>query len=127
MSHVGGGCPFAELSAVNVGRVQARDQIDRLTRLPCSSPVTPRTGFRDTSLVLAISWVSSRRIGKPVSVRKLQYRCAGLSTRQLTACRRIQARKAATGIVVIHAPAVLDRAGAINDLPGLIEFERQLR
>lgn len=53
----------------------------------------------------------------------MQYRRAGLSTRQLTACRRIQARKAAAGVIVIHAPAVLDRGGAINDLPGLVEFK----
>jgi hypothetical protein len=56
----------------------------------------------------------------------LQYRCFGLSNRQLTACRRIQARETAAGVIVIHALAVFDRAGAINDLPGLIKFKRYL-
>jgi hypothetical protein len=46
-----------------------------------------------------------------------------LSTRQSTACRLVQAREPATGIIVIDIPAVLDYADAIDDLPGLIEFK----
>jgi hypothetical protein len=57
---------------------------------------------------------------------KLQYRCAGLSSCQSTAGPLVQARESVTGIIVIDIPAVLDCADAINDLPGLIEFKRQL-
>jgi hypothetical protein len=59
----------------------------------------------------------------PLAVWKLHYRCAGLSTRQSAACRLVQAREPATGVIVIDTPAVLDCADAINDLPGLIEFK----
>jgi hypothetical protein len=55
---------------------------------------------------------------------EFQYRCAGLSIRQSTACRLVQAREPATGIIVIDTPAVLDRADAIRDPPGVIEFKR---
>jgi hypothetical protein len=35
-----------------------------------------------------------------------------------------QAREPATGIIAIDIPAVLDRAGAVNNLSGLIEFKK---
>jgi hypothetical protein len=54
----------------------------------------------------------------------LQYRCSGLSICELAARRLVQARQAATGIIVISIRAVFDRADTINDLPGLIEFKR---
>jgi hypothetical protein len=57
---------------------------------------------------------------------KLQYRCAALPSRQSAACCLVQVREPATGMIVVDSPAVLDCADAINDLPGLIEFERQL-
>jgi hypothetical protein len=62
----------------------------------------------------------------PVAVWKLQYRCAGLSSCELAACRLVQAREPATGIIVIDISALLDCAGAINNLSGLIEFKRYL-
>ena len=55
---------------------------------------------------------STLRIGKSLAVWKLQYRCARLSSCQLAACRFVQARQPATGVIVIDIPAVLDRAGA---------------
>lgn len=58
------------------------------------------------------------------AVWKVQYRCAGLPTRQFAACRRVQACEPAAGIVTVDIPAVLDCADAINDLPALIEFKR---
>src|SRR6516164_3666941 len=66
---------------------------------------------------------SRLRIGKSLAVWKLQYRCAGLSSCQFAACRLVQARETATGIIVIDIPAVLDRSDAIKNLPGLIEFK----
>jgi hypothetical protein len=60
------------------------------------------------------------RIGKPLAVWKLQYRCAGLSSSEFAARPLVQAREPATGIIVIDIPAVLDCAGAINNLSGLI-------
>jgi hypothetical protein len=54
----------------------------------------------------------------------LQYRCVGLSSCELATCRLVQAREPAAGIVVIDIHAVLDRADAINNLSGLIEFKR---
>src|SRR5262245_7281885 len=59
-------------------------------------------------------------------VWKFQYRCAGLSSRQSAACPLVQTREPAAGIIVIDISAVLDRARAINNLSGLIEYERQL-
>jgi hypothetical protein len=56
----------------------------------------------------------------------LQNRCAGLPSCELAACPLVQAREAATGKIVIDIPTVLDSADAINDLPGLIKFKRQL-
>jgi hypothetical protein len=70
--------------------------------------------------------MKSSRIGKPLAVWKLQYRCAGLSSCELAACRLVQAREPATGIIVIEISVVLDCAGAINNLPGLIKFKRYL-
>ena len=61
-----------------------------------------------------------------LAVWKLQYRCLGLSSCELAACRLVQAREPATGIIVIDIPAVLDCADAINNLSGLIEFKRYL-
>jgi hypothetical protein len=46
------------------------------------------------------------------AVRKLQYRCAGLSSCELAACPLVQARETVTGIIVIDIPAVLDCADA---------------
>src|SRR5262249_53602387 len=57
-------------------------------------------------------------------VRKLQYRCAGLSSCQLAACCFVQAREPTTGIIVIDSPAALDCADAINNLSSLIKFKR---
>src|SRR5262249_21922934 len=61
-----------------------------------------------------------------LAVWKLQYRCAGLSSCELTARRLIQACKPATGVIVIHIPADLDCADAIDNFSSLIEFKGQL-
>jgi hypothetical protein len=66
------------------------------------------------------------RIGKPLAVWKLQYRCAGLSSCEFAARPLVQAREPATGIIVIDIPIVFDCAGAINNLSRLIEFKRYL-
>jgi len=58
------------------------------------------------------------------AVRKMQDRCASLSSYEFTARPLVQARKPATGIVVTDIPVALDRADAINNLAGLIEFKR---
>jgi hypothetical protein len=39
------------------------------------------------------------------------------------ACRPVQEREPTTSMIVVDIPAILDRADAINDLPGLIEFK----
>ena len=62
----------------------------------------------------------------PLTIWELQNRCAGLPSCQLAACSLVQAREPAASIIVIDIPAGLDCTDAINDLPGLIEFERQL-
>src|SRR5262245_13091464 len=64
------------------------------------------------------------RSGKPLAVWKLQNRYASLSSCQLAACPLVQAREAGTSIIVIDIRAVLNRADAINNLSGLIEFKR---
>jgi len=64
------------------------------------------------------------RVGKPLAVRKSEYRCAGLSSCQSTACLLVQAREAATYTVVIHIHAVSDSADAVDNLSSLIEFKR---
>src|SRR6516225_5642829 len=66
---------------------------------------------------------SRLRIGKSLAVWKLQYRCTGLSSCQSAACRLVQAREPAAGIIVIDIAAVLDCAEAINNLAGPIEFK----
>ena len=66
------------------------------------------------------------RIGNPLAVWKLQYRCPGLSSCELAACRLVQSRQPAAGIIVIDIPAVLDCADTINNLSGLIKFKRYL-
>jgi hypothetical protein len=68
----------------------------------------------------------SLRIDELLAVWKLQNRCAGLPSCQLAARRFVQSRQTTTGIIVIDLPAVLDRADAINNLSGLIEFKRYL-
>ena len=68
----------------------------------------------------------SNILGKPLAIWELQNRCAGLPSCQLAACSLVQAREPAASIIVIDIPAGLDCTDAINDLPGLIEFERQL-
>jgi hypothetical protein len=42
------------------------------------------------------------------------------------ACRFVQAREPATGVIVIHISTGPDCTGAINNLSGLIEFKGQL-
>ena len=44
----------------------------------------------------------------------------------MAACSLVQAREPAAGMIVIDIPAVLDRADAINNISGLIEFKRYL-
>ena len=66
------------------------------------------------------------RIGNFLAVWKLQYRCLGLSSCELAACRLVQSRQPATGIIVIDIPAVIDCADTINNRPGLIKFKRYL-
>src|SRR6516164_4849709 len=54
-------------------------------------------------------------------VRKLQDRCPSLSSCEFTACRLIQSREPASGVIVIDIPAVFNCSDAINNLSGLIE------
>ena len=72
------------------------------------------------------AWPRDHDIGNFLAVWKLQYRCLGLSSCELAACRLVQSRQPATGIIVIDIPAVLDCADTINNLPGLIKFKRYL-
>jgi hypothetical protein len=53
----------------------------------------------------------------------LQYRCVGLSSCNYAACRPVQAREPATGVIVVDTFAGLDCSGAIDNLSGLIEFK----
>jgi hypothetical protein len=56
--------------------------------------------------------------------RKLQYRRPGLPSCQSAARRLVQSREPATSIIVIDISASLDCTDTINNLSGLIEFER---
>lgn len=62
----------------------------------------------------------------PLAVGKLQYRCAGLSSCEFAECRLVQTCEPAASIIVIDIKAILDCAGAINNLSGLIEFKTYL-
>jgi hypothetical protein len=53
---------------------------------------------------------------KPFAVWELEYRCAGLSSCQSSACRLIQEREPVADIIVIDIPTVLDCAGTVNNL-----------
>jgi hypothetical protein len=69
--------------------------------------------------------IRARRLGicKPLTVWKLQDRCAGVSSCQLTARPLVQAREPTTGIIVIYISIGLSCADAINNLSSLIEFK----
>jgi hypothetical protein len=71
----------------------------------------------------------NERASQPGAARP-KYRCLAEPTIDeaslLAACRLVQAREPATGIIVIEISVVLDCAGAINNLPGLIKFKRYL-
>jgi hypothetical protein len=47
-----------------------------------------------------------------------------MSSCQLAACRLVQAREPASGIIVIDVPTGLDHSDAINNFAGLVEFKK---
>src|SRR6516164_489110 len=97
--------------------------------LAAANPLRSGTVSRSHTMTLGFIQIriSSRlRIGKPLAVWKLQYRCVGLSSCEFTTCRLIQSREPATGIIVIDIPVRLNCADAINNLSGLIAFKRYL-
>src|SRR2546430_8388200 len=116
---------FGNLSPI-ASRASRSDWTTR--SLPAATP--PRSGTVSKSQTMTFGLMQVEcprlRITKFLAVWKLQYRCAGLSICPLMACHLVQAREPAAGIVAIDIPAVLDCAGAINNLSGLIEFKRYL-
>src|SRR5262249_4405584 len=115
----------------NLSPIASRTSTSDLPMRSLAAANPPRSGTVSRSQTMTLGFIQVRisprlRIGKPLAVWKLQYRCAGLSSCEFTACRLIQSREPATGIIVIDIPAVLDRADTINNPSGLIEFKRYL-
>src|SRR5262249_6644944 len=111
----------------NLSPIASRTSTSDLPTRSLAAANPPRSGTVSRSQTMTLGFMQVEypplRSGEPLTVWKLQNRCASLSSCQSPACPLVQAREPATGIIVIDFPALLDLATAINNLSGLIEFK----
>jgi hypothetical protein len=89
-------------------------------------PWAKRQSARSQTMTLGFMQVEypRLRIGKPLAVWKIAISLRSFVELWIFGVPSRTMREPATGIIVIDISAVLDCAGAINNLPGLIKFKR---